>query len=108
MAAQPLPEPLPAPQTAVWNGGLLEAVVTFSGNLTTDLSLAVSNWKVRQKNKDYPPTSVSASANQVTVRVSSSYLPETGPSIVSYYATPADLLAADGRPVAAFSDFPLT
>jgi len=105
-------DPLPVPISATLFDMEDEIVVTFDGPLTAGSSIG-GNWITVADRGDGPKTwlvsgNAVASGNTVAYSLQPFSAAGVGSDRVSYLATPPDLLAASGAPVAAFADFPLS
>lgn len=100
------PEPAPVPIAATINGfGFLQIV--FDRPLQPGV-VQGANWFARRANVArlfFPDPSAAGAAVSGSAPVSGA---DIGPDIVSYSAAVPDVIGANGVPVAAFTDFPLT
>ena len=103
----------PVPQSASYSRGADLLTVIFDKPLAPG-PISAANWTgVRTDSggiavTNFVGSSAFAAAGDTVTGTCVTTVPGSGQSRVSYDASPPDLVGADGAPVAAFADFPLS
>ena len=102
-------DPPPVPISAVFDPGPRTWVVTFSGPLQANPGLANANWEICDGELEKDTIGTTTAGGSVVNGTASAFGSDTCLSgAISYSASPADLKGANGAPVVAFTDFPMT